>query len=88
MFLSISLFSSCEIDAVIDADNFTLVNLREMTVDHMLEAQEFTPAHAINLAFIHDLSEAKRAPLLTILTHIYFENLSQFRDQIFIYKKP
>jgi hypothetical protein len=38
-----------------------------MTAYHMVEAQELTPAHAINLAFIHDLPEAKRVPLLAIL---------------------
>jgi hypothetical protein len=68
MFLSISLFSSYDIDVVIDADHFTLVNLRETTVYHMIKAQELTAAHAMNLAFVHDLPEAQHVLLLAILT--------------------
>jgi hypothetical protein len=81
-FLSNSIFFSCGIDALVDADHFTSVNLREITVCHMVEAQEFTSVHAINLAFVHDLPEAKRAPLLAILTRTDFEDLSHFRDQV------
>jgi hypothetical protein len=82
MFLSISLFSACEIDAVVDADHLTPINLREMTVYHMVEAQKLTPAHAINFVFVHNRAEAKRVPLLAILTHTDFEDFSHFRDQV------
>jgi hypothetical protein len=67
---------------VVEADHFTPVNLREMTVYHMVEAQELRPAQASNLAFVHDLPEAKRVPLLSILTRTDFEDLSHFRDQV------
>jgi hypothetical protein len=60
---------------VIDAEHFTPVNLREMTIYHMVEAHELTPVHEINLAFVHDLPGAKRVPFLAILTHTDFENL-------------
>jgi hypothetical protein len=82
MFLSISIFSSYDIDAVVNSDHFTPVNLHELTVYHMFEAQAFTPAHTINLAFVHDLPEAKRVPLLAILTRTHFEDYSHFRDQV------
>jgi hypothetical protein len=82
MLLSISLFSSRDIDAVVDANHFGSVHLREMTVYHMVEAQKPTPAHAINLAFADALLEAKRMPLLAILTRTDFEDLSHFRDQV------
>jgi hypothetical protein len=48
----------------------------------MVEAQELTQAHAINLAFVHDLPEAKRVPLLAILRRTDFEDLSHFCDQV------
>jgi hypothetical protein len=53
---------------VVEADHVTLVNLREMTVYHMIEAQKLTLAHAINRAFVHDLPETNCVPLLAILT--------------------
>jgi hypothetical protein len=75
-------FSSCDIDAVVDADRFTSVDLCEMTVYYMVEAQELKPAHSINLAFVHDLPEAKRVPFLAILRCTDFEDLSHFRGQV------
>jgi hypothetical protein len=41
----------------------------------MAEAHELTLTHAINLAFVHDLPEAKHVPLLAILTRTDFEDL-------------
>jgi hypothetical protein len=67
---------------VVDADHFTPVSFRDMIIYHTIEHQELTPAHAINLAFVHDLPEAKRVPLLAILIHTDFEDLSRFRDQV------
>jgi hypothetical protein len=78
MFLLIPLFSSCDIDAVVDTHHFSPANPREMTVYHMVEAQELTPAHAVNLLSAHDLPEAKRMPLLAIPTWLHFEGLSHF----------
>jgi hypothetical protein len=40
---------------VVDADHFTPVNLHAMTFYYMFEAQELTPTHAVNLAFVFDL---------------------------------
>jgi hypothetical protein len=48
----------------------------------LVEAQKLTPAHAINLAFVPDLPEAKRVALIAILARTNVENLSQFRDQL------
>jgi hypothetical protein len=81
MFSSISLFSFCDIDTVVNASYFTPANLCEMTFYHMVEAQKLTPTHAINRAFVHNLPEAKRVPLLAILTRTYIEDLSHFRNQ-------
>jgi hypothetical protein len=53
-----------------------------MTVYHIVEAPELTPAHAINLALFHDFPKAKRVHLLAILTRTDFEDLSHFRDQV------
>jgi hypothetical protein len=46
-----------------------------MTVYYMVEAQKFTAAHAINLAFAHDVPGAKCVPLLAILARADFEDL-------------
>jgi hypothetical protein len=48
----------------------------------MVEAQELTHAHAINVAFAHNLPEAKRVPLLAVLMCTGFEDLFPFRDQV------
>jgi hypothetical protein len=58
---------------MVHADHFTPVNLHEMSVYHMVEAHELTPAQAIKLAFVHDFPEAKGVPLLAILTRTDFE---------------
>jgi hypothetical protein len=74
---------------MVDTDHFTPVGLREMTVYHMVEAQELTPADIINLVFVQDLPEAEHVPLLAILTRTDFGDLSHFRDPVaYLQKAP
>jgi hypothetical protein len=48
----------------------------------MTWSQELKPALQVELGFVYALPEAKRVPILSLLTHTGFEDLSTFGQQV------
>jgi hypothetical protein len=44
--------------------------------------QELKPDRQVDLDFVHVLPEARRIPLLLLLTHTDVEDFSSFREQV------